>query len=182
MACMRQDMIAELHAAACDDHGYVQVELEQSRHSHSEPGTVSLVVKDNKERCVQARCLPAQESQGACVWDMPTPSSHAFYRPVKERLVAYQGKFISVKEQLGGALPNGSGFVITTAAAPALDGTNLVLGRVVQGMDVVQQIAELPTVKANSGSPFLRVPSLAQRLGLDAHAHGVACMHVLCGT
>ena len=92
---------------------------------------------------------------------------------MKERLVAYQGKFISVKEQLGGALPNGSGFVITTTAAPAIDSTNVVVGRVVQGMDVVQQIAELPTVKANSGSPFLKVLSLAYVLSLD-----MFCMHV----
>lgn len=78
-------------------------------------------------------------------------------RPVRERLVAYQGKLVSVREQLGGAVPNGSGFAITTAAAPALDSTNLVVGRVVRGMEVVQQIAELPVVKSNAGSPFLKV-------------------------
>ena len=78
-------------------------------------------------------------------------------RPVKERLVAYQGKLVTVVEQLGGAVPNGSGFVITTAPAPALDYTNLVVGHVTQGFDVVQQIAALPVVKPNRGSPFLKV-------------------------
>ena len=52
MSCM-QSLSAQSHAAGCDHHHYhVQVELEESRHSHSEPGMVSLVVKDNKERCV----------------------------------------------------------------------------------------------------------------------------------
>ncbi len=76
-------------------------------------------------------------------------------RPVKERLVAYQGKLVTVQEQQG-AVPNGSGFVITTAAAPELDATNLVVGRVIGGMDVVEAIAQLPSVKANTGSPFFK--------------------------
>ena len=76
---------------------------------------------------------------------------------MKERLVAYQGKLVTVVEQLGGAIPNGSGWVVTTAPAPALDSTNLVVGHVTQGFDVVQQIAALPVVRANKGSPFLKV-------------------------
>ena len=71
--------------------------------------------------------------------------------------MAYRGKLVTVLEQLGGAIPNGSGFVITTAPAPALDSTNLVVGHVTQGFDVVQQIAALPVVKSNTGSPFLKV-------------------------
>jgi hypothetical protein len=74
---------------------------------------------------------------------------------VKERLVAYQGKLVTVQEQQG-SVPNGSGFVITTAAAPDLDATNLVVGRVVGGMDVVEAISQLPSVKANTGSPFFK--------------------------
>jgi peptidyl-prolyl cis-trans isomerase B (cyclophilin B) len=74
---------------------------------------------------------------------------------VKERLVAYRGKLVTVQEQQG-SVPNGSGFVITTASAPDLDATNLVVGRVVQGMDVVEAISQLPTVKSNTGSPFFK--------------------------
>jgi cyclophilin family peptidyl-prolyl cis-trans isomerase len=76
-------------------------------------------------------------------------------RPTKERLVAYNGKLVTVQEQQG-AVPNGSGFVITTAAQPAFDVTNLVVGKVVSGMDVVEQIAKMPAVRANTGSPFFK--------------------------
>lgn len=64
-------------------------------------------------------------------------------RPVKERLVAMGGKLVTIQEQAGEA-PNGSGFMITTAPAPQLDATNLVVGRVVGGFDVVERMAALP--------------------------------------
>lgn len=67
-------------------------------------------------------------------------------RPVKERLVAMRGKLVTLKEQAGEA-PNGTAFMITTAASPALDRTNLVVGRVVEGMDVVQALSGLPYAK-----------------------------------
>ena len=44
---------------------------------------------------------------------------------------------MTVQEALGEA-PNGSGFVITLGPAPGLDATNLVVGRVVGGMDLVR--------------------------------------------
>lgn len=72
--------------------------------------------------------------------------------------MAYQGKLVTVQEQQGN-VPNGSGFAITTAAAPDLDATNLVVGEVVQGLDVVEAIAQLPAVKANRGSPFFKCAS-----------------------
>ncbi|BDA42878.1 probable peptidyl-prolyl cis-trans isomerase [Coccomyxa sp. Obi] len=108
----------------------LEVELQDARHMHDKQGLVSLIVKDSRPR------------------------------QVKERLVAYQGKLVTVQEQQG-SIPNGSGFVITTAAAPDLDATNLVVGRVVGGMDVVEAISQLPSVKANTGSPFFKVAKLA---------------------
>jgi len=51
--------------------------------------------------------------------------------------VAYRGKLVTVQEALGES-PNGSGFVITLGAAPGLDATNLVVGHVVGGMDLVR--------------------------------------------
>ena len=39
-----------------------------------------------------------------------------------------------------GEAPNGTGFVITRGPAPALDKTNLVIGHVVEGMDVVEEV------------------------------------------
>ena len=50
-------------------------------------------------------------------------------REVKEKLVAYQGKFINVKEPLG-EVPNGTAFTITLQQAPELDSTQLPVGQV----------------------------------------------------
>lgn len=77
-------------------------------------------------------------------------------RVSKTKLVAYNGKLIRVEEAQGGESPNGSGFVITTQAAPQLDATNMVVGHVVDGMDIVEQLTKLPTVKSNSNSVFFR--------------------------
>ena len=38
-----------------------------------------------------------------------------------------------------------------------MDRTNLVVGTVLEGMDVIERIAGLPTVKDNSSSPFFAV-------------------------
>eukprot|EP00884_Botryococcus_braunii_P002242 jgi/Botrbrau1/12018/Bobra.247_2s0022.2 len=81
-------------------------------------------------------------------------------RDVKERLVAYQGKLVKVQDAVG-EVPNGTGFAITTAASPDLDATNLVVGRVVEGMDLVAQIASLPAVKANTNSAFFQAAKIA---------------------
>lgn len=72
------------------------------------------------------------------------------------KLVASQGKLVEVIER-SGVVPNGTGFAITTGAAPALDRTNLIVGRVVEGMDVIMELDKLPVVKNNSGSPFFMV-------------------------
>ena len=71
----------------------------------------------------------------------------------KDRLVAEKGKFITVTEVLG-EFPNATAWTITTAPTPGLDSLNLVLGRVVEGMDVVEKIAGLPRVADNTGSPY----------------------------
>lgn len=76
-------------------------------------------------------------------------------RVSKTKLVAYNGKLIRVEEAQPGESPNGSAFVITTQPAPELDATNLVIGRLVDGMDVVHQLTQLPTVKSNN-SVFFR--------------------------
>ena len=82
--------------------------------------------------------------------------SHCYcYRLGKTKLVAYNGKLIRVEEPTPGESPNGSGFVITTQPAPDLDATNLVIGHVVEGMDLVQELTKLPTVKSNN-SVFFR--------------------------
>jgi peptidyl-prolyl cis-trans isomerase B (cyclophilin B) len=87
-----------------------------ARKLHDSSGLVSLMVEEEKER------------------------------PITERLVARDGKLVTVQYQAGEA-PNATGFMITRSPAPQLDRTNLVIGRVIEGMDIVEQIAALPYSK-----------------------------------
>eukprot|EP00803_Ostreobium_quekettii_P010514 evm.model.scf_1182.1 EVM.evm.TU.scf_1182.1 scf_1182:7992-10578(-) len=99
-------------------------ELEKSSRTHNEAGLVSIIVRDDRER------------------------------QIKARLIAKGGKLVTVEDEIGARPPNGTAFTITTAPAPELDGKNLVIGRVVSGMNIVREIQALPTVTPNSGSPF----------------------------
>ena len=76
------------------------------------------------------------------------------------KLVADKGKLVEVVER-SGVVPNGTGFTITTGAAPALNRTHLIVGQVIEGMDVVEQLEKLPVVKNNSSSPFFIVGKAA---------------------
>lgn len=78
----------------------------------------------------------------------------------KDKLVAVKGQLLTVTEVLG-ELPNGSGFAITTGPAPQLDATNLIVGQVISGQDIVDRLALLPRVKNNSGSPFFQAGKAA---------------------
>nr|CAB3476569.1 unnamed protein product [Digitaria exilis] len=79
--------------------------------------------------------------------------------PPKPKLVAKGGK-LEVEEEQVGVVPNGTEFVITTGAAPELDEAAVLVGRVLDGMDVVAKIAAVPTVRDNAGSPYFRVAKL----------------------
>lgn len=46
--------------------------------------------------------------------------------------------------------------LVIVQACPQLDATNLIVGRVVEGMDLVRDIVQLPTVKENRGSPYFQ--------------------------
>ena len=92
------------------------------------------------------------------------------------KLKAIKGKLVNVLERSGVA-PNGTEFAITTGGAPELDDTNLIVGRVVEGMDIVSSLSKLPVVKNNSSSPFFQAgahhraaPELA-RLHSDLPVH-----------
>uniref|UniRef100_A0A0D3EIT8 PPIase cyclophilin-type domain-containing protein n=1 Tax=Oryza barthii TaxID=65489 RepID=A0A0D3EIT8_9ORYZ len=67
---------------------------------------------------------------------------------------------LEVDQEQVGVVPNGTEFVITTGDAPELDASALVVGRVVDGMDVLGKIAAVPTVKDNTASPYFRVAKL----------------------
>ncbi|CAD6232410.1 unnamed protein product [Miscanthus lutarioriparius] len=79
--------------------------------------------------------------------------------PPKPKLVARGGK-LEVEEEQAGVVPNGTEFVVTTEAAPELDASAVLVGRVLDGMDVVAKIAAVPTVRDNTGSPYFRVAKL----------------------
>lgn len=76
------------------------------------------------------------------------------------KLVADKGKLVEVVER-SGVIPNGTGFTITTGAAPDLNKTHLIVGQVLEGFDVLQQVDKLPVVKNNSSSPFFIVGKAA---------------------
>jgi peptidyl-prolyl cis-trans isomerase B (cyclophilin B) len=114
----------------------LELEMEKSTAKHDRPGVVSFVVKRSTER------------------------------DTKDKLVAVNGKLVTVTNVLGGDLPNGSCISITTKAEPGLDATNLVVGHVVEGQDVVDAIAAMPRVKDNSESPFFK----AGKAGGDGRA------------
>ncbi|GAQ77867.1 cyclophilin-like peptidyl-prolyl cis-trans isomerase family protein [Klebsormidium nitens] len=77
----------------------------------------------------------------------------------KQKLVAADGKFYVVEESSRPEL-NGTAFSIATVDAPELDKTNLVIGRVIDGMEVVRKIANLPVNRDNSDSGFFKVGKL----------------------
>ncbi|XP_028763623.1 peptidyl-prolyl cis-trans isomerase CYP26-2, chloroplastic [Neltuma alba] len=79
--------------------------------------------------------------------------------PPKLKLVAKKGKLEIDQEEVG-VEPNGTEFVIATKDSPELDASALVIGRVVEGMEVVKRIAQVKTVQENAGSPYFRVAKL----------------------
>ena len=74
----------------------------------------------------------------------------------KSKLVSNRGKFERVYEPLPPE-PNGTSFSITYAPSADLDVTNVVVGEVLSGFDVLAKIGALPTVPDNSNSPFFQV-------------------------
>ena len=104
-------------------------DLERQRAKHDRAGLVSLIVRRDPSEPV------------------PEP---------KSRLVSVRGKFETVYYQPPPP-PNGTAFVITLRPAPELDATNVIVGRIVGGEDVLKEISQLPTVKDNTSSQFLAV-------------------------
>ncbi|KAI4374497.1 hypothetical protein MLD38_012484 [Melastoma candidum] len=79
--------------------------------------------------------------------------------PPKLKLVAREGRLVIDEEEVG-IEPNGTEFVITSKDSPELDASVLVVGRVLEGMEVVQKIEQVKTVQDNTGSPYFRVAKL----------------------
>lgn len=77
-------------------------------------------------------------------------------RQEKTKLVAEKGKLVEVVER-SGIVPNGTAFAVTTGATPDLDSTHLIVGEIVDGMELVRKLDQLPVVKNNTNSPFFQV-------------------------
>lgn len=75
--------------------------------------------------------------------------------PPKTKLVARNGK-LEVDEEEIGRDPNGTEFVISTKDSPELDASAVVVGRVLEGMEVVEKIGQVKTVQENTSSPYFR--------------------------
>lgn len=115
--------------AGGDSTDQIEEELSAQTRRHDQAGLVSLVVGEAKER------------------------------KIKEKLIAYRGQLITIREQVGEA-PNGTAFAITTGPSAELDATNLIVGRVVAGMDVVAAISNLPVNRPQYDSPFFQAGKL----------------------
>ncbi|EOA35264.1 hypothetical protein CARUB_v10020433mg [Capsella rubella] len=76
--------------------------------------------------------------------------------PPKTKLVARNGKFV-VEEEVNAVGPNGTEFVITAVDSPELEDSVLVIGKVLEGMGVVDKIRQVKTVRDNTSSPYFRV-------------------------
>ncbi|KAL7099084.1 hypothetical protein ACP275_09G059800 [Erythranthe tilingii] len=132
----------------------VDAELAQRTGSNSAAAAVGGLVneweKQQKEECRGTKNVA--RSVGIIVRDPLKP-------PPKMKLVARKGK-LEIDEEEMGKDPNGTEFVITSRDSPELDESVLVVGRVVQGMDVVERMGQVKTVQENSTSPYFRVAKL----------------------
>ncbi|XP_071731525.1 peptidyl-prolyl cis-trans isomerase CYP26-2, chloroplastic [Rutidosis leptorrhynchoides] len=82
-----------------------------------------------------------------------------FKPPPKQKLVARNGKLVIDEEEIGKE-PNGTEFVISTKDSPELDTSTLVIGKVLEGMEVVERIGQVKTVQDNTSSAYFRVAKL----------------------
>ncbi|KAJ4965796.1 hypothetical protein NE237_017645 [Protea cynaroides] len=92
----------------------------------------------------------------------------------KERVFNQGSAFLKsgsheMKKELG-VDPNGTEFVITTGDCPeSLDASSLIVGKVLNGMDVVERIAGVKTVQENASAPQSTVAIL---IGLKFGVNG----------
>ena len=75
--------------------------------------------------------------------------------PPKDKLVARNGRLVTVQEEVKAA-PNGTAFAVSFSDCPQLDASHLVVGRVLEGTDVLEALKTVPYVRDNSESPYFR--------------------------
>ena len=75
--------------------------------------------------------------------------------PPKPKLVAKDGKFKVIQEEVRPD-PNGTQFTICLKDSPELDSGNLVIGRIIDGFDVLKAISSVKVVQENTSSPYFK--------------------------
>lgn len=132
-------------------HGGVRsygVDAELAKRTAGDLAAESLVTEWEKlnDKCPGTKNLAG--SVGIVVRDPTKP-------PPKIKIVAREGK-LEIDEEEVGTDPNGTEFVISTNDSPELDASTLVIGRVLEGMEVVERIGQVKTVQENTSSPYFR--------------------------
>ncbi|KAL5818042.1 hypothetical protein ACOSQ3_026420 [Xanthoceras sorbifolium] len=128
----------------------VDAELAQRAGSNLEAGNLKEEWERNYEQCPGTKNLAGTVS--IIVRDPSKP-------PPKLKLVARKGKLEIDQEEIGQD-PNGTEFVIVTKDSPELDASALVVGRILEGMEVVEKVGQLKTVPDNTSSPFFRLAKI----------------------
>lgn len=124
------------------------VDVELAKRTGNELASETL--KDEWER-VNEKCSGTKNMAGTVGIIVRDPSKP----PPKLKLVARQGKLVVDQEEVG-MEPNGTEFTISVKDSPELDDSALVIGTVLEGMQVVDRIAQVKTVKDNTTSPYFR--------------------------
>jgi len=124
------------------------VDAEISSRTGSDLGANSLVQEWERE---YEKCPGTKNVTGSVGIIVRNPSKP----PPKMKLVAKKGKLEIDQEEVG-IDPNGTEFVIAIKDSPELDTSSLVIGKVIGGMEVAQQIGQVKTVQENTGSPYFR--------------------------
>lgn len=132
-------------------HGGVRsysVDFEVARKTESNSGIDSLIGEWEKMNETFSGTKNLAGSVSIVVRDPSKP-------PPKLKLVARKGK-LEIDEEEVGSDPNGTEFIIALKDSPELDDSALVVGKVLNGMEVVDKIGQVKTVKENTTSPYFR--------------------------
>jgi cyclophilin family peptidyl-prolyl cis-trans isomerase len=143
------------------NHGAIALELFEE----DAPKTVANFVKLTEDRFYDGitfhRVIPDFMIQGGCPQGDGTGGPGYEFEDEPNEHGIVRGALAMANR---GPDTNGSQFfIVTTAAAPWLDGKHTVFGRVVEGMDVVDEISDIP----RDGSDRPREPVTIERVELS---------------
>uniref|UniRef100_A0A7N0TT06 PPIase cyclophilin-type domain-containing protein n=1 Tax=Kalanchoe fedtschenkoi TaxID=63787 RepID=A0A7N0TT06_KALFE len=136
-------------------HGGVRsygVDAEMAKKTGSDLGSERLAEEWERQNVTCQGTKMVAGSVGIVVRDPLKP-------PPKIKLVARKGKLEMDEEEVGRD-PNGTEFVVAWKDSPELDASVLVVGRVLEGLNVVEKIGQVKKVQENTSSPYFRVAKL----------------------